>query len=299
MSLRALAAGTPLISVPERLFLQSSKEDRQTIFLGTTSANEQLSHMLARGLNDRHCVYQKYLEFLHDLYNFDAGEDGSAIEHDDSTRDDLDSFTMGNALVMRGEMNIAYLDKECFTSPRYRVEWVRWRRFLRELEQSLPHFASQSSSWALSMVLSRAIATDDGEKMLIPLVDMLNHYVPRNKSCERLPTAHYYFSLAEEQPKGSEELQWKSQQPGVGYYDSTEPHCHVLAVRDIAVGEEVTLHYSDKSNVTDEERDFWIAHWGFVPKRIGNKHGAPTIAELDALIQKFVPKSVRRRFERG
>lgn len=255
ISLRDLTAGTPLMSIPMRIALATSAEDRQHAFIGARSPVEQLSHMVARGLVDATCPWTKYLQYLHDTHNMDADE---ALEQHEQLQQEVDRIVGGNALVMNGVSNAPFMEKHELATAKYRVQWVRLREACRELQQAVPHFASQAAAWALSMSLSRSVAIDEGERMIMPLLDALNH--------DPNPTAH--FVVVKARPKGRLLNESRAlQRLGMANHNRSEDHCHLVAVRNIRAGREVTLRYSDQEADDNEGQDFWRLTYGFVPQK--------------------------------
>jgi hypothetical protein len=258
VSLRALPKATPVMSIPTRLALSSSNEDRQTLFLGTSNPLEQLSHMFVRGLVDPTCPWKRYLEFLHDSHNMDLEED-ELLNSDPKLSDAVDVIMGGNALVTSGVSNAPFLDKKMLQQAKSRVQWVRWQQARRELEQAVPHYAAQAAPWAISMVLSRSFAcpeelcdTKMQEWMVVPLVDMLNH----SSTCNASTT----FSFPSQSRRRCTHSADNGSQKGVLHYDASEAHVHVVLTKDVKANEEITLCYS---NASDPE--YWLLKWGFVP----------------------------------
>jgi hypothetical protein len=263
VTLRPLAAGTPVMSVPLKLALASSNEDRQTIFLGMSNPREQLAHMFVRGLVDPTCQWKTYFEFLHDTHNME-GDEESILHSSPGLIEDVDAVMDGNALVMSGVPNAPFLDKKLLTQAKHRVQWVRWQQARRDLEQAVPHYAAQAAAWGISMVLSRCVPCPEEmcdsttqEYMVVPLVDLLNHN-------GRSPTATCVFTFP---PSAGSLRQRHSQQRvamnGMVNYNKAESHVHVVVERDIPRGTEITLRYTE---VMDPEH--WLLNWGFVPKEL-------------------------------
>lgn len=275
VTLRSLPQDTPVMSIPLRLALASSNEDRQTLFLSSSSPLEQLSHMFVRGLVDPTCPWKTYLEFLHDSHNVELEED-ALLNSDVALSDAVDEVMNGNALVMSGVPNAPFLSKKLLCKARHRVQWVRWQQARRELEQAVPHYAAQAAPWAISMVLSRSIPSpeeccDSGaqEHMVVPLLDMINHSDRTTANAKRVftfPKTSRYGGIKESQP----------QCDGVLHFDQTVPHVHVVTTRQVNAGRELTMCYSE-----NDDPEYWLLHWGFVPtelKGVGLKqahHSAP------------------------
>lgn len=270
VTLRGLSSGTPVMSVPLKLALASSNEDRQTLFLGMTSPREQLSHMFVRGLVDPTCQWKKYFEFLHDTHNLESEEEEAILNSSPGLIDAVDEVMDGNALVMSGVPNAPFLDKKLLTEAKHRVQWVRWQQARRDLEQAVPHYAAQAAAWGISMVLSRSIPCPEEmcdsaaqEYMVVPFVDFLNHN-------GRTPSAKCIFTF----PPSAGSLRrhrtvaTRSAPATVGMvnHNAAEPHVHVVVERDVKPGAEITICYSD---VTDPEH--WLLNWGFIPAELQQK----------------------------
>lgn len=291
---RSLPAGTPVISVPTRMTLTTSNEDRQTLFLGTRSPFEQLCHMVVRGLVDPTCPWKHYLEWLHDSHNMDSEED-QLLSTDVRLSKLVDGMMDGNALVMHGVPNAPYMDKRILQQAKHRVQWVRWQQAKRELQQAVPHFAAQAAPWAISMVLSRGTYAPDQscdsaerEVMLTPIVDLLNHSSQDPTACLRysFPTRkatndgkhggtkmhHARLQQCVVTPRRYDDKDEVSELStsafvGVLNFNRNESHCHVITTRDMKCGDEVTIDYGYQLQQPDDEEE-WKLRWGFVPKEL-------------------------------
>lgn len=174
ITLRPLPAGTTVMSVPTRLTLTTTREDRSELFLGVDTPIQQLSQMLVRGLYDSTCSWGPYLELLHDLYNHSDDDEDSQLHP--MWKRDLDVLLHGNYYHAKGVLNGPFLEKRAVQSPLMRLLVGESKELVRQLEQSLPRHAATAAGWAVSMALSRAWRDDgDGELTMIPLLDLVNH----------------------------------------------------------------------------------------------------------------------------
>lgn len=144
---------------------------------------EGMAERLVRELHNPRSPHRVYLEFLHDLYSIDDGDQdgadwlhmGDTDKSYDHTRRatnavamrvglqrQLDDLYGGNALHGGGVPNAPFLPKSALSSVRQRVAWVHAQSVRRRLEQSVPHFAVSAVRWAISMALSRAVVDDAG-----------------------------------------------------------------------------------------------------------------------------------------
>ncbi|KAL4428352.1 hypothetical protein ABPG75_002441 [Micractinium tetrahymenae] len=116
-------------------------------------------------------------------------------------------------------------------------------------------FSAEQWEWALSVVHSRTFGAPGrrggvGVRMLVPLIDMLNHagdYVTSPPGASTEPAVQAFDSVRWElRPPAGPEGEW---------------HMEVAATRGIAAGEELLLSYGERSN------DDFFLHYGFVPPR--------------------------------
>jgi hypothetical protein len=167
-----------------------------------SSPLEILAQKISRGLYaTRHEPFRRYFEYLHDFYNAEQMDQESvALGTSASFRGSLDRLLSGNAVSIQGVPNAPYFSRNAFSKPQYRVHWSKLRSLMRTMEQRLPHFASRSVEWGLSMALSRALVVNgDGgptaqaervrypfdrtlpqslrhvELVIFPLIDFVNH----------------------------------------------------------------------------------------------------------------------------
>ncbi|KAK9808381.1 hypothetical protein WJX73_009019 [Symbiochloris irregularis] len=130
---------------------------------------------------------------------------------------------------------------------------------LRTVEDLLPgitaqlrEFSPQEVQWAMQLVQSRACGTMDkqGEpvRMLVPLMDMLNH---QGDESELLPSQPVTVRENARWDLVQHDGQWEMQ---------------VSAMRPLEAGEEVSLSYEEREN------EYFLVQYGFVP--MSNVHDA-------------------------
>lgn len=247
---RAVPAGRALLSIPCALAPSvASSALRTGTFSGRWVPLDALADLVVRHLHNRASPYRPYLEFLHDLYNSDEelAEEGSWSGRDGVLFRQLEGLYGGNAMAAKGVPNAPFLEKSMLSSPEQRVEWVRTRALQRRLEQSVPYFAAKSVSWAISMVLSRAVPDDEEGLAMYPLIDFCSH--------DFHPNARLVVCTT---PKENQEV-------GVMWHDDSQPCAHLLTRRALQEGEEVTILYSARGVNSLEDQEYWQMRWGFVP----------------------------------
>jgi hypothetical protein len=265
-------AGTALMSIPLSICATSSREDREVSSTGTTTPLEQICHFFCRAVADPRSRWAPYVQFLHDSYNADDSDQDDALGSSEELQKEIDKLTAGNKIRAEGVPNAPFLGRADLVTPRARAEWVRHTRLLRQVEQSVPHFACPMAAWGMSMALSRGILDDEGELSVLPIIDMCNHSFN--------PSAHVTVVT-------SEKLQlWRLSQKaparlGVRGSNELQPHAHLYAIEDIPAGGSVTLLYDERGTETDEDVEMWRLRYGFVPRRPERKQPA-TRAGLDA-----------------
>ncbi|ESS68448.1 hypothetical protein TCDM_02844 [Trypanosoma cruzi Dm28c] len=242
---RRIPAGRTLVSLPLTLSLSAAPPSEGKSFVHRWDPLETLTGVVVRELHNPRGFHRRYLEFLHDLYNVDTIDmsTGRTLLHRE-----LETMYMGNSMQAQGVSNGPCLPKEVFVSASQRVEWVRLHSLLRRMEQSLPHFASKSVPWGLSMVLSRALSDDYGGLTLYPIIDFCLHsFEPNSAVC--------FTSANSAQGKGV----------GLRWHDTDQFCAHLLTRRAISAGESVTLMYSPRRVVSTEDAEYWKLRWGYVP----------------------------------
>lgn len=142
-----------------------------------------------------------------------------------------------------------------------------------------PLLSRESFEWALSVVHSRTFGSAGrtggvGVRMLVPLVDMLNHAGDEDRSTTAGPAAV-------PMPVAVDNVRWDIVSKIGGEYFMV-----LTATRDIIAGEELLLSYGERSN------DDFFMHYGFIPSR--NVHDDVilfcTIEEaIDWHLEKYVP----------
>eukprot|EP00887_Chlorella_sp_A99_P005016 scaffold4.g5016.t1 len=134
--------------------------------------------------------------------------------------------------------------------------------------------------WALSIVHSRSFGAPGKQgavavRMLVPLVDMLNHAGDVTVSDPGAP---------EPEARAFDNVRWDLDSPsapaqaGGGGGGEGEWAMVVSATRDIGAGEELFLSYGERSN------DDFLAHYGFVPPRNPHDTGVLDPRALQAAI---------------
>ncbi|KAG8344358.1 hypothetical protein TRVL_04812 [Trypanosoma vivax] len=243
---RRVAAGKALASIPLSLTLSTVTKTHPDGNRCSWEPLEELATELARELHNPRSFHRRYVEFLHDIYNSDDTELASSC----SLQNVLDGMYRGNALVVLGVNNAPFLEKSSLTTTAQRAEWVRVKQMLRRMEQSLPHFAAKSASWALSMALSRALPGRDGSLMMAPIIDFsLHNFDPNALLLVAQPHSE----------KGREIV-------GVRWHDESRACVHLVARRAIAVGEPVSILYSPRGVTSVQDAEYWKMRWGFIPK---------------------------------
>lgn len=249
---RRIAAGQTLISLPMALSLSAScTEGNRGTFAGQYSTIEDLAQRLARELHNRHSLHRPYLEFLLDLHNAEGEEwDGDGRESGYARASvlarQIDEMYGGNVLQARGVANAPFLLKSALRSASQRVEWVRMHELQRRLEQNVPHFASKSTCWALSMALSRGIEDDHGGRSLYPLLDFCHHSFDPNVKI-----------VADSNDAAVRPVRWTAA--------NGEPCVHLVAKKSIAANEILTLLWSSRCIKTQEDAEAWQLRFGYVP----------------------------------
>ncbi|KAH9577383.1 SET domain [Trypanosoma melophagium] len=230
---RDIPAGRPLVSIPTRLAPAAHN---------AADKRETLAAALARELHNPHSPYRPYLEFLHDVYNTDMHDRYGSLQ------EELDTLYMGNAMNAKGVENAPFIQKNTLVTPSQRVEWIRLHAMLRQIEQSLPHFASKSASWGISMTLSRAIYDDNGGLNLYPIIDFCLHSFEPNSVIRITNPGNV-----------------KDKGIGLKGHDEKQPCVHLFSTRTITAGEPITLLYSPRRVRITEDAEYWKLRWGYVP----------------------------------
>ncbi|PRW44382.1 Histone-lysine N-methyltransferase setd3 [Chlorella sorokiniana] len=176
------------------------------------------------------------------------------------------------------------------------VQALEYQPMLRQLEHTTwlassagqqpggSRFSREQWDWALSVVHSRTFGAPGpaggvGVRMLVPLVDMLNHAGDfilsppgSSNSAEGGPSVQAF-----------ENVRWDLRAPAG---PEGEWAMEVAATRDISAGEEVLLSYGERGN------DDFLLHYGFVPPR--NPHDDVTLftdieSAIDWWMDTFLP----------
>ncbi|ESL07128.1 hypothetical protein TRSC58_05189 [Trypanosoma rangeli SC58] len=242
---RRIYSGRPLVSLPLALSLSAAPHEQRKSFSCHWDSLETLTGVVVRELHNPRSFHRGYLEFLHDLYNTDTAD---VFTDRISLHEELERMYMGNSMQARGVLNGPFLSKESLVSPSQRVEWVRLRSLSRRMEQSLPHFASKSVPWGMSMVLSRALGDDFGGLTLYPIIDFCLHSFEPNSVVRVMPAESGHG-------KGV----------GLRWHDTDVSCAHLVAQRDILAGESVTVMYSSRRVLSSEDAEYWKLRWGYVP----------------------------------
>lgn len=235
-----LRPGAVLVSIPRGLCLDFSGQDNRPHWCsqccdGQLGAISVLTRSLVRHLHDPQSSIRHYVEFLYDFHN--QSEDHVDVEPCLQRR--LDELYAGNVLNAKGVANAPFLSRADITSPILRVELGRLHGLLREIQQSVPHFAASSVPWAMSMALSRSMVIP-GSKFLsmIPLIDFAGH--------SSTPNALVRQTLLSHKAEAS--------------------HCiQLVASREIKKGEAVTVMYSPRPSTSPCDKEYWKLFRGFIP----------------------------------
>nr|CCD16736.1 unnamed protein product [Trypanosoma congolense IL3000] len=244
---RPIRPGASLVSLPAPLTISASMQDNSVEnVVNRLGPVEELAMTVARELHNPYSDHRPYVEFLHDVYNSNSAD---ALTAGNALQDELDAMYMGNAVHVNGVHNAPFLSKGSLSSPSQRGEWIRIQHLRRRMEQSLPHFASKSAAWGLSMVLSRALRNADGGCItMYPIIDFSLHSFEPNATM-RLT-----------RPECGEDAGI-----GVRWHDNSQPCAHLIAQRPITAGMAVTVSYSTRPARSQEDVDYWRMKWGFVP----------------------------------
>jgi len=141
-----------------------------------------------------------------------------------------------------------------------RLAWLAGDAWQRLSPEATGGASREAFGWALSVVHSRTFGTPAadgagvGVRMLVPLVDMLNHAGDQTRLRPRDPAA------------AQDHVEWRACAPGSPGNASGEWEMHVVALRPCEAGEEVLMSYGERAN------DDFFLHYGFVPD--GNPHDA-------------------------
>lgn len=276
---RFIKCGTPLASIPRFLCLEapSPSDERYSSSVAYEEKYSVLADMtnrLTRHLHDPSSQYSPYVEFLYDVHNIGgeeaiskgglntAGIESAAFSNLSQAgklsyfnqvklREQLEAFYSGNVVHAKGVPNAPFLFKDDLKTPFGRVEWRRLKQLLREVQQGVPHFAAPSVPWALSMVLSRAIANQTSRHGIImcPFIDFCEH--------SYTPSAALHFSHTQKENK----------KLGVVWHNDDVPCIHLRSVRDIGKGEPITVVYSSQPHILPEDQDYWQVYRGFIPSK--------------------------------
>ncbi|CCW60744.1 unnamed protein product, partial [Phytomonas sp. EM1] len=212
------------------------------------SAVGELAGVVVRHLQDRRSPYRPYLEFLHDLHNYDADTAPEMDRRIDARLlEEIDTLYAGNVMHAKGVLNAPFLNKETLRTAEQRVNWVRLRNLQRRLEQSVPYFAAKSVAWGISMVLSRAVEDDDHGLTLFPLIDFCSHSFA--------PNARLIVCKTEQ-----DNLQF-----GVKSHDNSVACAHLVSLREIKAGDVITRLFDRRGVQSLEDTEYWKMRWGFVP----------------------------------
>ncbi|KPA82449.1 putative mitochondrial hypothetical protein [Leptomonas pyrrhocoris] len=261
MVTRPVEQGRALISLPPALALGvSSTEAKKGSFAGRYNPLESLAQLLARELHNPRSPHRPYLEFLYDLHNTATEEEQEALlaslqyGRAGTLTQQLEAMYGGNTLQARGVANAPFLTKEELVSPSQRVEWARLQQMRRRLEQSVPHFAAKSTSWALSMALSRSMEDDDEGRTMYPIIDFCTHSFAPNAGV---------VVDGQENAKVVRPVQWTET-------DGAGPCVHLVTLRPLQTGERVTVRWHARPATTQEDAEFWRLRFGYVPSEGNN-----------------------------
>jgi hypothetical protein len=152
-------------------------------------------------------------------------------------------------------------------------------------EQQLP--SREEFDWAISVVHSRTFGTAGkgggvGVRMLVPLVDMLNHSGDRDLSTTSNASSNSKGGGSQEPvPTATDNVRWDVVSKIGGEFFMV-----LTATRDIQQGEELLLSYGERNN------DDFFLHYGFIPAR--NPHDDvilfTSIEEgIDYYLEKYIP----------
>jgi len=142
---------------------------------------------------------------------------------------------------------------------------VYFRQLLRSYATTHPvisRFGEDPYCWAISTFLSRATGGAAEHNVLVPILDLINHGGAQANVVPVRPTTT---------------LTDANLMAGVAQ-DLVTPHIHLVAVMDVAAGEQLLGVYSDVECVSDPGKDFWQYRWGFVPP-----HDMGTLSRSDLL----------------
>lgn len=267
---RPIPANTPLVSIPRSLVIEacSAADDlhphsRSCSFEGRYSAIAVMTGQLVRDLHDSKSIHRRYAEFLYDIHNVEEDDELSQMylmkngkqqlsaKEFFALKEQLEDFYAGNVLHANGVPNAPFMAKEELETASGRLEWVRLRRLVREVQHGVPHFAAPSVPWALSMVLARSIASQGstGRLAMCPLIDMCDHSYHSNAILRDVTS----------QKSNNKRI-------GVPGHDFSSPCLHLFSARDIRKNESISVLYSARTTSTPADRDYWRINWGFVPQ---------------------------------
>lgn len=246
---RDYPSGAALVSMPLSLCpsVAADAATRKTAYGRGQEPVERLAELIVRHLHNYRSPYKAYLEFLHDYYNADGDAEGDGALTPRLSRE-VEVLYAGNAMRAMGERNAPFLSKASLQSPEERVFWVRTQELVRALEQRVPHFASKSAAWGVSMALARAVRDDEHGLTMYPLIDLCQHAYEPNTRLQVGLTSGQNRSL------------------GVQWHDDTQPCAHLIATRDIAAGSVLTRLVDPMPAKSTREQEYWQMRWGYVPE---------------------------------
>lgn len=169
---------------------------------------------------------------------------------------------------------------------RRQLDHASWLASSASQQGGSSSFSREQWDWALSVVHSRTFGAPGassaggvGVRMLVPLVDMLNHagdYTTGPPGAATSPPAMQAF----------DNVRWDLKAPRSS---EGEWEMAVSATRDIAAGQELLLSYGERSN------DDFFLHYGFVPPR--NPHDDVALfgdieGAIDWWLDTFLPPGV-------
>eukprot|EP00667_Euglena_gracilis_P013958 EG_transcript_14439 len=139
------------------------------------------------------------------------------------------------------------------------LSWLAWlltdaQQLMTEAGRLCSDEERATFEWGLGMAHSRTFASaawvaDGGERLLVPLMDLINHGGEVEEGLPPAPTVRHTANV-----------QWDAH-PGPTGGRATQGYIAIRTLRAIEAGEELLWSYGERNN------DHFLLHYGFVPPR--------------------------------
>ena len=272
----------------------------------------------------------------------DIGDSFKPVDPFKLAQKEIDEMTLGNELNIRGVENAPFLVPSDVQSSRARASVAWAHQSLKQMSLGLPHFCAGSALWAQSMVLSRGFTVDSvpptsahlPDPLLLPCVPGISAHevdkqrasadevsisahpivdrstqeialVPLMDFCRHSPDPSCHYCISVPSNKGRNYGQTHDSDPqhvGVKGWRCKRPSVHLVALRNLKRGDEVTLKYMDEGNDSQvhengkkdggkvmEGREIWKVRYGYIPRGASStrlsKKVSPSFSELSRRVR--------------